>query len=123
MKKFFLMLLLVAFFIVGVSSKTLAVEEKTHNNNAVTGFYGVYESSTSETTESTTKEKEPETSTKTETNTNTIVKSSNTIYEEKIPLTGDTTYHLQMIVGVITMGLAIYLIRKNKKHTMKEGLL
>lgn len=127
MEKKLLILLLLIFFSVGGATITSATEEKSYKDNAVTGFYGSYESSSSDSSSSTDESKEP-TSSETaesstsrqeyshESNTYPRTQTVGSAYQEKLPATGDTTYHLQRMLGVIIIGLAMYLVTKKKKH-------
>lgn len=127
MKRFLLIPLLLIFFIAGGSTQTSATEEKAYKDNAVTGFYGSYESSSSDSSDSSSSSQESTSSETSEPSAskqesfpeNKIYPGTKTIsaaYQEKLPVTGDITYHLQMMLGVIIIGLAMYLIIKKQKH-------
>lgn len=129
MKKKFLIFLLMIFCSAGGSVKAFGAEEKAYNGNAVTGFYGVYESSTSESSSETTSSETTETTETTETSTkeqqtvtnngtfpNTGTETISPAYQKQLPLTGDTTYHLQMLGGMVIIGLAMYLIKNKQKN-------
>lgn len=123
MKNKIVSILLLAVLLNFGSTVVFATEGQPYKNNAGTGFYGSYEESTSSSTTTSTSESssdeklvESKRPAGTQTvNTFTVEKA----YQEKLPQTGDATYRMQVIWGVMIISIAIYLIKRQQR---KEGL-